>query len=91
VGEIVMSFPPKFTMRIAKKAHLSEEEAGIMTIVVHPAYVISKGSSAELLKDKRTSRSSWTGALGSGGRDGKLLEQNVERPTGATQRKRSSK
>lgn len=33
-----MSFPPKFTMRIAKKAHLSEEEAGIMTIVVHPAY-----------------------------------------------------
>jgi len=33
-----MSFPPKFTMRIAKKAQLSEEEAGIMTIVVHPAY-----------------------------------------------------
>ncbi len=25
-------------MRIAKKAHLSEEEVGIMTIVVHPAY-----------------------------------------------------
>lgn len=33
-----MSSPPKFTMRIAKKAHLSEEEAGIMTIVVHRAY-----------------------------------------------------
>ncbi len=33
-----MSFPPKYTMRIAKKAHLSEEEAGIMTIVVHKAY-----------------------------------------------------
>ena len=33
-----MSFPPKFTMRIAKKAHLSEEEAGIMTIVVQQPY-----------------------------------------------------
>jgi hypothetical protein len=45
---------------------------------------ISKGSSAELLKDKRTSRSSWIGVKGSGGRDGKLLEQNVARPTGVT-------
>ena len=34
----MMSSLPKFTMRIAKKAHLSEEEAGIMTIVVHRAY-----------------------------------------------------
>ena len=33
-----MSFPPKITMSIAKKAQLSEEEAGIMTIVVHRAY-----------------------------------------------------
>ncbi len=33
-----MSSPPKFTMRIAKKAHLSEEEAGIMTIVVQQPY-----------------------------------------------------
>ena len=33
-----MSFPPKFTMRIAKKAQLSEEEAGIMTIVVQRPY-----------------------------------------------------
>ncbi len=33
-----MSFPPKFTMRIARKAHLSEEEAGIMTIVVQQPY-----------------------------------------------------
>ncbi len=33
-----MSFPPKFTMRIAKKAHLSEEEAGTMTIVVQQPY-----------------------------------------------------
>ncbi len=33
-----MSFPPKFTMRIAKKAQLSEEEAGIMTIVVQQPY-----------------------------------------------------
>ena len=33
-----MSSPPKFTMRSAKKAHLSEEEAGIMTIVVQQPY-----------------------------------------------------
>ena len=33
-----MSSPLKFTMRIAKKAHLSEEEAGTMTIVVQQPY-----------------------------------------------------
>ena len=33
-----MSSPPKLTMRIAKIAHLSEERAGIMTIVVQRPY-----------------------------------------------------
>lgn len=33
-----MIFPPVFLMRIAKKAYLPEEGAGIMTIVVRQAY-----------------------------------------------------